>query len=204
LYQSIEEALQRVTHKVFLDIEMELPQSIIDSGYGEDEATLALYKGGRITLGLFGDTAPLAVENFRVLCTGEMATRDGKMHYKGTTIHRIIPNFLMQGGDVTGGEGKGSISIYKNYGTNGKFPDEQDAFDISQDKFFLSMANSGPNTNGSQFFITTVKAEWLNEKNVIFGKVLDGKDVVKRIEIMGSHDGRTRTVVRISNSGELK
>jgi len=199
---SAEDALQRVTHKVYFDVEMEVPRVIQESDYAEDEETLALYNGGRIVLGLFGDTAPMTVENFRVLCSGEQAV-DGKMHYKGTTFHRIIPNFAIQGGDVTGKGGKGSRSIYKEYGTNRRFPDESKAFQINQDKFFLSMANSGPNTNGSQFFISTIKAEWLNGKNVIFGKVLEGVDVVKRMEVMGSHDGRTRTVIKISDSGQL-
>ena len=154
---------------------------------------------GRIIMKLRSDVVPKTAENFRCLCTGERGrgTSGKPLHFKKSKFHRVIPNFMLQGGDFTRGNGTGGESIY---GT--KFRDEN--FRLKHDKpGLLSMANSGKNTNGSQFFITTVRTPHLNNKHVVFGEVVDGMKVVREIERLGSQSGKTKAKVTIEDSGEL-
>jgi peptidylprolyl isomerase len=154
---------------------------------------------GRIIFELFADVVPRTAENFRALCTGEKGVGpSGKaLHYKGTGFHRIIKQFMCQGGDFTRGNGTGGESIYGS-----KFADENFTLKHTEPGL-LSMANAGPNTNGSQFFITTVVTSWLDGKHVVFGKVVEGLDVVKKMEAVGSQSGATRVPVTIADCGQL-
>jgi len=173
--------LEKVTSKVFFDIEI-----------GGSSV-------GRIVMGLFGETIPKTAENFRALCTGEKGkTPSGiPLHFQGSSFHRIIPQFMLQGGDFTMGNGMGGESIYGRH-----FDDEN--FKVKHTRpGLLSMANAGPNTQGSQFFITTVETPWLDGKHAVFGKVLEGMDIVKLIESHGSQSGKPSKNVKIAASGEL-
>lgn len=154
---------------------------------------------GRIEFELFANVVPKTAENFRALCTGEKGIgRMGKpLHYKGCKFHRIIPQFMCQGGDFTNGNGTGGESIYGE-----KFEDEN--FQLKHDqKNLLSMANAGPNTNGSQFFITTAITSWLDGKHCVFGKVVSGDDVVAAMEKQGKSSGAVSSPVVISDCGQL-
>ena len=157
---------------------------------------------GRIVFELYHDTVPKTVENFRALCTGErgMGKQGKPLHYQGSKFHRIIPGFMCQGGDFTRGNGTGGESIY-----GAKFPDE--TFNGKAGRHTgpgcLSMANAGPDTNGSQFFVCTADTPHLDGKHVVFGRVVEGLDVVQAMERVGSRAGQTVKTVLIAASGQI-
>ena len=153
---------------------------------------------GRITIGLYAET-PVTTENFRALCTGEKGTGvSGKpLHFKGSKFHRVIDNFMAQGGDFTRGNGTGGESIYGE-----KFADEN--FIVKHTKRGqLSMANAGPDTNGSQFFLTFIPCDWLDGKHCVFGEVTDGLEILDKVEAVGSSTGATSKAVKITDCGQV-
>ncbi|KAJ3692792.1 hypothetical protein LUZ60_011887 [Juncus effusus] len=176
------EKLPTVTNRVYLDV-------AIDGQHL-----------GRIIVGLYGEIVPKTAENFRALCTGEKGnmTNGKPLHYKGSQFHRIITSFMIQGGDILQGNGKGTVSIFGN-----NFPDENFIIKHSHPGI-ISMANNGPDSNGSQFFITTIKTSWLDGEHVAFGRVIQGMDTVYAIEGgAGTHNGKPRKKVVIVDSGEI-
>eukprot|EP01068_Selenidium_serpulae_P007351 Selendium_serpulae@DN4686_c0_g1_i4.p1 len=156
---------------------------------------------GRIKMELFKDTTPKTAENFRQFCTGEFKYNRVPVGYKNCSFHRIIKNFMVQGGDFVKGDGTGCLSIYGE-----RFEDEN--FDIKHDRpGLLSMANSGPGANGCQFFLTCQKCEWLDKKHVVFGQVIDEESmlVVRKLENVSTNptNNKPKLPVVVSECGEL-
>lgn len=181
-------ALQRPNPRVFLDVVVRGPELLGKAGKVEDS--------GRLEFELFADVVPKTAENFRCLCTGECGKH---LHLEDCVFHRIVPGFMAQGGDITDGDGTGGLSIYGRH-----FPDE--AFVKRHEaRGVLSMANSGPNTNSSQFFVLFGPAAHLDRKHVVFGRLLqDAGQMLRRMEAHGSKSGDVKGTVRIVRSGQCE
>ena len=167
------------------------------------EVNIGGQPAGRIVFELFADACPKTADNFRALCTGEKGTgKSGKpLHFKGSSFHRIIPQFMCQGGDFTAGKGTGGVAIFRSKVGAGNLSAEGG---WGPRPGVLSMANAGPNTNGSQFFITTVATPHLDGRHVVFGQVISGYEVVERMEAAGSRSGATSAPVMIADCGEVR
>ncbi|KAF7087166.1 hypothetical protein CFC21_090375 [Triticum aestivum] len=163
------------------------------------DVTIGGAPAGRIVMELFAKDVPKTAENFRALCTGEQGVgRNGKpMHFKGSKFHRVIPGFICLSGDITKGNNTGSESIYGD-----KFRDEKSVLKHTKPGM-VSMANVGPNTNSSQFFICTIPCQWLDGRHVVFGEVVKGMDVVRNIKKVGTRSGMCAKSVIIADSGQL-
>eukprot|EP01063_Lacrimia_lanifica_P041869 TRINITY_DN9860_c0_g1_i1.p1 TRINITY_DN9860_c0_g1~~TRINITY_DN9860_c0_g1_i1.p1 ORF type:complete len:209 (+),score=62.32 TRINITY_DN9860_c0_g1_i1:82-708(+) len=169
------------------------PKCYLDIGIGH-------IKAGRLVFEIRKDIAPLAGENFRALCTGELGRDvDGNlMHFRGCCFHRLIKQFVIQGGDFTHGNGAGGVSIYGKHFKDENFTMKHDARGV------ISMANSGPNTNNSQFFICLSKLSWLDGKHVAFGRLVEGEAVLQQVEVvMTQHNDLPVTPILISDCGQL-
>jgi peptidylprolyl isomerase len=159
------------------------------------DLTIGGQRVGRVVIELYADKVPMTAENFRLLCTGERGTgrwSGRRLHYKGVPFHPVLPGFMCQGGDITAGNGTGGESAV---GEGRYFADEGLGV--------VSMANAGPNTNGSQFFITFDEAPWLDGRHVAFGRVVEGMDAVRPVDRAGSTSGRTVKPVLIADCGDL-
>ena len=178
-----EKTLKEITNRVYFDMSID----------GKEV--------GQIIIGLYGNAVPKTVLNFETLVRGDTThPRGRKLAYEGSTFHRVIPDFMLQGGDFTNADGTGGMSIYGD-----KFADEKNGLRRFRhtDAGILSMANSGKNTNGSQFFITTKATPWLDEKHVIFGRVIYGMNVVRHIENYGNPSGTPSGLIKIERCGIL-
>ena len=177
---------QKITDYVYFDVSTK-----------KNEMSRTMTPLGRIVMGLYGDVVPKTAENFKTICEGGKQVEGANLNYSGCEFHRVIPRFMIQGGDITQGNGRGGMSIYGR-----RFEDEN--FNLNHmGPGTLSMANAGPDTNGSQFFICTAPTDWLDGKHVVFGVVTEGMEIVEEIEKLGSPSGKTSMGVFIEKSGVL-